>query len=388
FHHLLKRSEKLGNKLHLWEYDLNYLCAEAGKFAQINSPDPILELPNAYHFDASLYAVFLRKFSERLGVIRTEGLVESVNQCAESGHITSLKLRSGKEILGDLFIDCSGQAAVLTEKTLATGYEDWSHWLRCDRAIAVPSERFKTTNPYTRSIAHSAGWQWRIPLQHRNGNGIVYSSNHYSDDQATDILINNLDSKALADPFYIKFRVGRRRLQWNKNVIAVGLSSGFLEPLESTSIHLIQSAVVRLIHMFPHNGISQSSVDEYNNQSQVEYEQIRDFIILHYHVNQRDDTQFWKDLRHMEIPDSLAHKIELFSQNGLLFREQNDLFLESSWLQVMLGQGITPKDYHPIANNVAEDKLLSMLEQIKDIKKQPVNDLPSHDDYLKNVSRL
>lgn len=388
FHHLLKRSQQLGNQSHLWEYDLNYLCAEAGKFALINSKDPILEMPYAYHFDASLYAAYLRKYSESLGVKRSEGLVKDVTQCSESGFIQSLILKDGREIVGDLFIDCSGMASVLMQKKLATGYEDWGHWLRCDRAVAVPSERFEQTLPYTRSIAHSAGWQWRIPLQHRNGNGLVYSSHHYSEDDAANLLMSNLESKAIAEPNFIRFRTGRCLKQWNKNVIAVGLSSGFLEPLESTSIHLIQSAIVRLIHHFPHQNIDESIVDEYNKQSKIEYEQVRDFIILHYHVNERTDSQFWRDLRHMDIPDSLAHKIQIFSDSGMLFREQNDLFAESSWLQVMLGQGIEPKDYHPIANSVPEDKLLSMLNQIKSIKNEPVSQLPTHDEFLKNICRV
>ncbi len=388
FHHLLNRSHSLGNKFHLWEYDLNYLCAEAGKFAQIQSQDAMLELPNAYHFDASLYALFLRKFSEKLGVKRTQGLVQDVTQCPDTGYIKTLLLKNGLSVEGDLFIDCSGMAALLIEKKLATGYEDWSHWLPCDRAVAVPSERFEKTVPYTRSIAHKAGWQWQIPLQHRNGNGLVYSSNHLSDDEATHIITSNLESKAIGDPKVIRFRTGRRRKQWNKNVISIGLSSGFLEPLESTSIHLIQSAIVRLVHCFPHDGIKESSVAEYNRQSKVEYDQIRDFIILHYHVNQRNDSQFWKNLRNMEVPESLSRKIKLFSEGGLLFREQDDLFLESSWLQVMLGQGITPKDYHPIADNIPKDKLLEMLQQIKSIKQAPIKDLPSHDDYLKNICRM
>ncbi|MBV1909290.1 MAG: tryptophan 7-halogenase [Kangiellaceae bacterium] len=388
FHQLLKRSQELGNKASLWDYDLNYLCCEAGKFAQMNTPEPMLEMPNAYHFDATLYAAFLRKFSEKLGVRRTEGVVKDVTQCTDTGFIKSLKLESGKIIEGDLFIDCSGLAAILIQKKLNTGYEDWNHWLRCDRAIAVPSERFENTVPYTRSIAHSSGWQWRIPLQHRNGNGLVYSSTHCSDDEARDLLMSNLDSKAIGEPRLIKFQTGRRRKQWNKNVIAIGLSSGFLEPLESTSIHLIQSAVVRLVHLFPHRGINDAMVEEYNRQSQIEFEQVRDFIILHYKVNERTDSRFWREVRDMEIPDSLAQKIEIFKENGSLFRDQNDLFIEGSWLQVMLGQGIEQKDYHPLADNMTEEKLMSMLNKIKDIKNEPVSHLPSHDEYIKNISRL
>lgn len=385
FHHYFKRAQRLGLKDSIWEYDLNYLACEAGKFAHIKSPDPIIEMPYAYHFDASLYARFLRKKCEQMGVVRTEGIITQVEQDPQSGFISSVVLKDGQKISGDLFIDCSGFRGLLTQQTLNTGYEDWSHWLPCDRAVAMPSERHEQTKPYTRSIAHSAGWQWRIPLQHRNGNGLVYSSNHYSDEQALDTLTNNIDTQPLADPNFIKFRTGRRRKQWNKNVIAVGLASGFLEPLESTSIHLIQSAVVRLIHMFPHAGINQKQVDEYNRQSQIEFEQIRDFIILHYHVNERTDSQFWKDVREMEVPESLSHKIALFKETGNLFREQNDLFLESSWLQVLMGQGIEPRDYHPLANGMSDTKLLELMANIKRIKNEPVGKIATHDNFLKQV---
>ena len=387
FHHFWQRARSLGLQTSLWDYDLNYLAAKAGKFAQINSQDPIVELPYAYHFDAGLYAQFLREISEKMGVVRTEGLIEHVEQEAENGHITKLVLQSGRTINGDLFIDCSGFRALLIQQKLNAGFDDWSHWLPCDRAVAMPSKRHAHTLPYTRSIAHSAGWQWRIPLQHRNGNGLVYSSQHYSQQQALDLLSANLDSEALGEPNFIQFKTGRRRKQWSHNVVAVGLSSGFLEPLESTSIHLIQSAIVRLIHMFPHQGIQAADVAEYNRQSQVEYEQIRDFIILHYHVNERDDSQFWRDLRHMAVPDSLRHKIELFAATGRLFREQNDLFLESSWLQVMLGQGIKPRDYHPIANNPSPQQLFDMLNAVQAIKNEPLAKLPSHDDFLRGFCR-
>ncbi|MBO9489328.1 tryptophan 7-halogenase [Endozoicomonas sp. G2_1] len=388
FHHYLQRAQQAFDVTKtIWDYDLNYLCAEQGKFAQINTQNPVVELPYAYHFDAGLYAKFLRKLSEQMAVKRTEGTVEQVHQDSTNGFVKSLVLKSGEQIDGDLFIDCSGFRGLLTQQTLNTGFDDWSHWLPCDRAIAVPSKRHEKTVPYTRSIAHSAGWQWRIPLQHRNGNGLVYSSHHYSDQQATDILLSNLDSEAIGEPNYIKFTTGRRRKQWHRNVVAVGLSSGFLEPLESTSIHLIQSAIVRLVHLFPHHGIESSLVDEYNKQSKTEFEQIRDFLILHYHVNERTDSQFWRDMRYMNIPDSLQHKIELFKSDGRIFREQNDLFAESSWLQVMIGQGIQPKDYHPIANALSAEELRQMLVRLEQIKHEPLGKLPSHDRFLAKYTR-
>ncbi|MCW8090952.1 tryptophan halogenase family protein [Alteromonas sp. ASW11-130] len=388
FHHLVHRAQAMGHKLNIWDYDLNYLCAKEGKFAQINAKDPILDLPYAYHFDASLYAAYLRDLSEMMGVKRTEGLVKTVQQHTQTGFIKSLELEDGQRIDGDLFIDCSGFKALLIQEQLGTGFDDWSHFLPCDSAIAVPSERLEHTLPYTRSIAHASGWQWRIPLQHRNGNGLVYSSSYCSDDEAHHTLMANLDTKPLADPKVIRFRTGRRRKQWDRNVIAVGLSSGFLEPLESTSIHLIQSAIVRLARMFPHHGVNHSQIAEYNKQSKLEFEQIRDFLILHYHVNERVDSRFWRDMRNLPVPDSLTQKIELFRQNGQLFREQDDLFLETSWLQVMLGQGINPKDHHPIAGSFSEEKLFGTLASIKRIKDEPIAQLPSHDDFLKKFCRL
>ena len=271
---------------------------------------------------------------------------------------------------------------MLIKKALGTGYEDYGHWLPCDRAMAVPSERFEKTLPYTRSIAHSAGWQWRIPLQHRNGNGLVYSSNHYSDDEAADVLLGNLESKPIDEPKIIPYRTGRTRKQWNRNVVAIGLSSGFLEPLESTSIHLIQSGIVRLITLFPHAGVTSELMEEYNRQSRHEFEYIRNFIIMHYYLNERDDSQFWRDMRAMEIPDRLKEKIEMFRETGTLVEDQLDIFYETSWLQVMLGQGVMPKDYHPLANTLSDDKLKEWLAAIKATKMQPLDKIPSHDEFL------
>ena len=385
FHHYWQRAQKLGMQDSLWDYDLNYLCCEANKFAFINAKDPIIELPYAYHFDATLYAAYLRKLSEAMGVTRIEGKVEHVTQCQQSGNIQSLQLDNQQIIDGDLFIDCSGFKAMLIQQALGVGYDDWSHWLPCDSAVAVASERHETTAPYTRSIAHSAGWQWRIPLQHRNGNGLVYCSRHLSSQAAESLLLKNIDTAQLSEPNHIKFTTGRRRKQWHKNVIAIGLSSGFLEPLESTSIHLIQSAIVRLLQLFPHNGLQPAQIQEYNQQSELEYAQIRDFLILHYHQTERTDSQFWRDLKTMTVPDSLTHKIALFQESGRLFREQNDLFLESSWLQVLFGQGVTPDDYHPLANTMAEQQLLELMKNIKRVKHDPIPKMPSHDEFIKTL---
>ena len=388
FHHYWTRAEMAGHSSNLWDYDLNYLCAEANKFAKLQVNDPVWELPYAYHFDSSLYGQYLRKFSERLGVTRTEGLIEDCDLDAESGEVRSLTLKSGKKIAGDFFVDCSGGRGLLIKQKLGVEFEDWGHWLPCDRAMAVPSERFEETVPYTRSIAHSAGWQWRIPLQHRNGNGLVFSSQHYSDDQAADILLNNLESKQLAEPKIIPFRTGRTRQQWSRNVVAVGLSSGFLEPLESTSIYLIQAAIVRLIHLFPHDGITPALVDEYNRQSQIEFELIRDFIIMHYYLNERDDSDFWRDLQTMEIPERITRKIELFRSSGTLTQDQLDIFLEPSWLQVMLGQGIMPQDYHPLADSLTDEQLIDKLKNTHKTKMQPMDQIPGHDEFLQMFCKI
>ena len=383
FQHLWMHARSLGYQQDIWQYDLNYQAAVAGRFAKIASKDPRLELTYAYHFDAGLFARFLRHYSEKEGVVRTEGMINHVGINPETGDVETLKLENGKQVSGDLFIDCSGFRSLLLQGKLGTGYEDWSHWLPCDRAVAVPSECHPTTAPYTRSIAHSAGWQWRIPLQHRNGNGMVFSSRHWSTDEAIDTLMGNLDTAPLGEPREIRFRTGRARQQWNRNVIALGLASGFIEPLESTSIHLIQTGIVRLLKLFPHNGISPRLRDQYNKQSQIEFEQIRDFIILHYHLNEREDSRFWGDLRNMEIPDSLKHKIELFRESGTIIREQEDLFAEPSWLQVMMGQGIMPKDYHPAAKSIPENKLGRMMEGLLKIKSEPVSQMPEHNHFLK-----
>ncbi len=382
FHHFWNRARLSGHDSYLWDYDLSYLACEANKFAKLKVQDPIWELAYAYHFDSSLYGQFLRRYSEARGVIRTEGLIQEVKIDPESGDVTAVSLQGGGEVSGDLFIDCSGGRGLLIRQALGTDFEDWSHWLPCDRAMAVPSERFEKTAPFTRSIAHAAGWQWRIPLQHRNGNGLVFSSQHYSDDEAADLLLGNLDSQPVGEPKIIPFRTGRTRQQWNRNVIAVGLSSGFLEPLESTSIYLIQSAIVRLLHLFPRGGVTESLMDEYNRQSTTEWELIRDFIILHYHVNERDDSQFWRDLRRMDVPERVTQKLAVFGADGRLVQDQYDIFLEPSWLQVMVGQGVLPADYHPIADSLSEAELLEKLANTRRIKAEPLPQLPEHDQFL------
>lgn len=388
FHHFWVRARAAGIDVDYWDFDLNYLAAREGRFAKIQGVDPIWNLPYAYHFDSALYGRYLRRYSEALGVVRTEGMVERVHRDGERGDITALTLRSGATVAGDLFIDCSGARGLLIQRELNVGYEDWGHWLPCDRAMAVPSARGQTIDPYTRSTAHAAGWQWRIPLQHRTGNGLVYSSRHLSDDRAAALLLGHLDGAALDEPRIIPFRTGRTRRQWDRNVVAVGLSSGFLEPLESTSIYLIQSAIVRLLHFFPHAGIDDRAVAKYNRQSQTEYETVRDFIILHYHATRRDDSALWRDLRAMPVPDRLAAKIALFRRTGILSQDPLDIFMEPSWVQVLIGQGIVPADHHPLANEVDDATLAQQLRDLAALKAEPVAAMPRHEDFLRAFGGL
>jgi tryptophan halogenase len=382
FHHFWLRARAAGSGGDLWDYSLNLQAARRGTFALVQQQQDVPALAYAYHFDAGLYAQYLRAESERMGARRIEGTIRRVNLHPETGYVTSVELVDGQAVAGDLFIDCSGFRGLLIQEALNTGYEDWTHWLPCDRAAAVPSERDERTTPYTRSIAHAAGWQWRIPLQHRNGNGMVYSSQAWSDDEAAAKLLANLGSKPLAEPRVLRFRTGRRVRQWNANVVSIGLSSGFLEPLESTSIHLIQSGVVRLIKHFPFRGIKQAEVAEYNRQSQREFEQVRDFIICHYHVNRREED-FWRRCRRMPIPDSLGQKLELFRATGKIFREQDELFSEVAWLQMLIGQGVVPADYHPLAGVLPDASLQEMLANVRAVVQKPLPHLLPHDDFLR-----
>nr|WP_255775431.1 tryptophan halogenase family protein [Microbulbifer sediminum] len=384
FHHFWKRSREQGDDSSLWDYSLNYKAAQQNKFSRL-AQIPGTSLPGisyAYHFDAGLYAQFLRRYAEGKGVKRIEGTVSEVDVRPDNGFIDSLVLEGGQRVGGDFYIDCSGMAALLIEKKLGTGYEDWSHWLPCDRALAVPSSAVKPIAPYTRSIAHEAGWQWRIPLQHRTGNGMVYSSRHWHDDQAREALLASLDAEPLDEPRKICFRTGYRRKQWNKNVVSIGLSSGFLEPLESTSIHLVQSAAIRLVRSFPHAGVCPQEVAEFNRQSRVEMERIRDFIILHYKANQRRDSDFWRECERMDIPTTLGDKIELFRKTGKVYRDYDDLFSEAAWQQVMIGQGIIPEDHHTIADSLSEAQLADLMSSLRTLIDGTVKKLPDHDTFL------
>jgi tryptophan halogenase len=281
-----------------------------------------------------------------------------------------------------LFIDCTGFRGLLIEQTLHTGYDDWSHWLPCDSAVAVQTRSVEPPIPYTRSIARESGWQWRIPLQSRVGNGLVFCSRYLSDDDATQTILDNVEGETITEPRVIKFRTGKRRKHWNKNCVAMGLASGFIEPLESTSIHLIQRAIIRLMQMFPYNGIREPEISEFNRQMDAEIYNIRDFIILHYHVTNREDTRFWRHCRNMNIPDSLQHRIDLFKETGRVFRVDSELFAENSWIQVMLGQGLMPEQYHPIVDEMSDEELRKFMQGAEASVTKLVGRLPKHQAFI------
>ncbi|OYU37237.1 tryptophan halogenase family protein [Novosphingobium sp. PASSN1] len=383
FHHYWSRGRRLGLAGPHGDYAINDIAARAGRMhrgAPLTSRN-VPEMPHAFHFDAGLYAAFLRQFAEARGVVRREGKIGEVRQDAQSGDITALVLASGEEIAGDLFIDCTGFRGLLIGGAMGSGYVDWSHWLPCDRALAVPSARVENFTPYTRATAHDAGWQWRIPLQHRTGNGRVYCSAFTTDEAAAESLLAHLDAPALADPRPIRFTTGRRAEAWRGNVIAVGLASGFLEPLESTSIHLIQTAISRILKLLPGKEQTQAARDEYNRQFTFEMERIRDFIVLHYHVNQRPEP-FWQAMRDMALPDTLKDRIELFRTNGHIFRHGDELFGEVGWFQVMAGQGIVPERSHGLAETIDEADLKGYLETLNGLYRREVERYPAHADFI------
>jgi len=384
FHQYWLRSVHEGKPSSLWDFSLHNAAAYNNRFARMDrvGDTPMAGLAYAFHFDAGLYARYLRGYAEANGVVRTEGLVRQVYRNGEDGFIESLTLESGEVIEGDLFVDCSGFRGLLIEKTLNVGYLDWSHWLPCNRAAAVPCEATEPLLPYTRSTARPAGWQWRIPLQHRTGNGHVFSNEFMREDEATSLLMDNLDGAPRDEPRTLRFRTGRRTRFWEKNCVAIGLSSGFLEPLESTSIHLVQSNVSKLIELFPQHRSCDANVAEYNRQVAREFDLVRDFLILHYKLNHRDDSEFWRYCANMAIPDTLQSKLDLFGQTGQIFREAHDLFRDTSWVQVMLGQGLMPKHYHPLADRLSPAELEEFLGKVQQIVGRAVSALPSHREFI------
>jgi tryptophan halogenase len=377
-----KNQEKLGD---IANYSMSSMAARHGKFgrAKPDAKSLIRQIGYAYHFDAGLYAKFLRQRAEKQGTKRCEGKIASAQRDPKTGDIVSVTLESGEVISGDLFVDCSGFRGLLIEDSLQTGYEDWSHWLPVDRAIALPCANPTDLDPYTRSTAHSAGWQWRIPLQHRTGNGHVFCSSYMEADEAEKILRENLEGEPVGEARHLRFLTGMRRKAWSQNVIALGLSSGFIEPLESTSIHLIQNGIARLFALFPDKQISSIERDEYNRGMRELFEDIRDFIILHYKATQRDDSEFWRYVRDMDIPETLHKKIELWRLHGRVFRENAELFTTPSWVAVMLGQNIWPRRHDPIADTLDEEKVALAMSQMREAYERTAEQMPTQIEFLK-----
>jgi tryptophan halogenase len=384
FHHYWLRLHQAGKAPDLWAHSINAAAARAHRFMRADASlghSPLAEIAHAFHIDASLYARYLRRYAERLGVQRTEGRVLDA-QLRENGHVCSVRMASGELIKGELFIDCSGFRGLLIEQALKTGYEHWNRWLPCDRAVVVPSSGGSDRLPFTRATARPAGWQWRIGLQHRVGNGHVYASQAMSDDEATLLLMRNLDGKALGEPRVLAFQSGRRRKAWNHNVIAIGLACGFMEPLEATSIHLVHSALMRLIQFFPDLGFNPADIAEFNRQTEFETERIRDFLILHYHATTRSDSAFWNHCRTMDIPDTLQAKLDLWRASGRIVRHGDELFSEVGWLQLLHGQGIRPAGHHPLADALPEAEIDDYLNDIRAVIQRCVVQMPTHADYI------
>jgi tryptophan halogenase len=385
FHHFWLAARNAGFDGELGDCCFEFQAAKTHKFFTNEQS----KINYAYHFDAALYARYLRTRCEAKGVKRIEGKIANVEQHPESGFIRALVMESGQRIEGDLFIDCTGFRAVLIEQTLKAGYEDWGRWLFNDSALALQTDYpLDDIPPYTRAIAHEAGWQWKIPLQHRQGTGHVYSTAYTTDEEARRVLLANLEGDIRVELRLLKFRPGRRRQAWVKNCVAVGLAGGFIEPLESTSIHLMQSGVARLLKLFPFGGCTEALAREYNRESQIEYERVRDFIILHYKATERDDTPYWRDCRDMEVPDTLASRLELFRETGLIFPDPKDLFRVDSWLQVMIGQRILPENYHRMADMLSPQELRAMLETLTANIRAAVAKMPTHTQFLRQYCSI
>ncbi|MDI7776084.1 tryptophan 7-halogenase [Asticcacaulis sp. EMRT-3] len=377
------RMAKMGGHPDFGRFNAETVAARDMRFDRVAKGGRLPDIHYAYHFDATLYAAFLRRYSEKRGLVRVEGKVVKVHQNAENGYVTSVELEGGRVIAGDLFLDCTGFRGLLIEQTLKTGYEDWTHWLPCDRAAAVPCETpAGGLTPYVTCTSVEAGWQWRIPLQHRTGNGYVYCSDYISDDEACAKLLSRLPGKALKDPKILRFVTGYRKKGWNKNVVAIGLASGFLEPLESTSIHFIQTNLSRLVSLMPRTEINEAVIDEYNRLTLGIYENTKDFLVAHYKVTEREDTPFWKHCKYMDIPDSLKARLEIFRSQGHASVGLQEFFKEPSWFAVLIGQGLIPHDYNPVADAISSDELKLRLSRIRTNIQDRVKDMPKHDAFI------
>ena len=381
FHHRWLKAQADGLDVPLSALSLATQLATQGRFAKPagDGRSILSTLGYAYHFDAGLYAAYLRRLSEAAGVVRIEGDLAQVVRDGETGFVTALTTARGDRIEGDLFIDCSGFRALLIAGAMGEGYEDWSHWLPCDRAVAVPCARVAATTPFTRSTARAAGWQWRIPLQHRTGNGYVYAGRYLSDDEAAATLLDTLDGEALAEPRFLRFTAGTRRRPWRGNVVAIGLSSGFLEPLESTSIHLIQSGITKLLTLFPNRDFDPALADRFNRVFARDMDGIKDFLILHYHATTGRDDPLWRHCRAVPLPDSLLAREEQYRRSGRIILDPDDLFREASWLAVLNGQGIVARGYNPLADAIDSATNRAQVRQIADVVARAAPTLPMHD---------
>jgi tryptophan halogenase len=381
FQHFWLRGRREGIATGYEDYCFELKAALADRFAHL----PRGGINYAYHMDASLYARYLRQMSERHGARRVEGRITEVVTDPASGYITALKMEDGALIEGDLFVDCTGFRALLIGKALGVGFEDWSHWLVNDSALAAQTTAVRDAVPYTRSIAWTAGWQWRIPLQHRVGNGIVYSSRYTTDEEARQHFLATIEGEIIKQPWPVRFRPGRRERCWEKNCVALGLAGSFVEPLESTTIHLIQRGITHLLQNFP-QVITRNAIDQYNAQLDSELQHVRDFVVLHYALSNRRDTPYWQYMADMSLPPSLQHRIDLFRETGNVFHVPGELFGENSWVQVMMGQGITPRNYHPTADAMERADLERFLGEIRSQTLRNVEDLPSHMDYMRSYA--
>ena len=384
FHNYWMHERAGGGQYPIEHYSLCAVTAKQNKFA-LPDPNPrslLSHIRYAYHFDATLYARYLRSYAEARGVRRVEGKIGEILQAPESGHVTALRLDHGRTVEGDFFFDCTGFRALILGNVLGARYVDWSRWLPCNSALAVPCRHAGPLLPYTRATARTAGWQWRIPTQRRTGNGHIYCREFMSDDEATSMLLANLDGEALAAPRQIRFTAGHRQTFWSRNCIAIGLAAGFLEPLESTSIYLIQEGISRFISLFPDASLPDVVRDEYNRHMRTEFEQVRDFIILHFFATERDDSPFWNYCRNMEIPESLRHKIALFREAGRVFRYEEELFAKPSWVAVLLGQHIVPRRLDPIVATLAHADVHESLESMRMAMIQAANAMPTHEQFI------
>ena len=385
FRQLWLRGRALGVADDFGGYAFNIVTARLGRMSKNAATKTIPELAYAYHFDASLFAKMLRGYAEERGVRRVEGMIQDVERDGESGDISALTLNGERRVSGNFFIDCTGFRSLLLGKTLGVPYVDWSNWLPCDSALAVPCESSDAFRPYTQAMSRPSGWQWRIPLQHRTGNGHVYCRRFMSDDEAASILLANLDGAALGDPRQLRFTSGRRQAFWSHNCLALGLAAGFMEPLESTSIHLVQSAVGRLLNLLP-GDLSRTTTarDYFNRLSDSEWARVRDFITLHYFANKREG-EFWELCRNMQLPDTLLEKIALFREAGLVMREEDELFLDDSWGQVMIGQGIMPASWSPLADNVPGEDIGPFLDSLAKSYRLRAESLPTHREFVASM---